>query len=128
MACSWPAVRPAIATAEWLDALPIFAEPIANNFLDSTVLSGRFFTLMVYIHIFVPLFMLLMMWIHIQRHAHAKVNPPRPLAIGTGIMLVALSLLHPAVSQAPADLDAVPACNANGAGYRPAGSAARGTA
>lgn len=99
----------AIATAEWLDALPIFAEPIANNFLDSNVLSGRFFTLMVYIHIFVPLFMLFMMWMHIQRHARAKVNPPRPLAIGSGIMLLVLSLLHPAVSQAPADLDVVPA-------------------
>jgi ferredoxin/coenzyme F420-reducing hydrogenase delta subunit len=98
----------AIATAEWLDALPIFAEPIANNFLNSTTLSGRFFTLMVFIHIFVPLFMLLLMWVHIQRHARARVNPPKPLAIGTMLMLVALSLWHPAVSQAPADLDVVP--------------------
>ena len=98
----------AIATAEWLDTLPFFAEPIANNFLNSTTLGGRFFTLMVFIHIFVPLFMLLLMWIHIQRHARARVNPPKPLAIGTMIMLVALSLLHPAVSQAPADLDTVP--------------------
>ncbi len=98
----------AIATAEWLDAMPIFAEPIANNFLNSTTLGGRFFTLMVFIHIFVPLFMLLLMWVHIQRHAHARVNPPRPLAIGTALMLLVLSLLRPAVSQAPADLDVVP--------------------
>ena len=99
----------AIATAEWLDTLPFFGEPIANNFLNSSTLGGRFFTLMVFIHIFAPLFMLLLMWVHIQRHARAKVNPPRPLAIGTAVMLVALSLLHPAVSQAPADLDVVPA-------------------
>jgi ferredoxin len=98
----------AIATAEWLDALPFFAEPIANNFLNSSTFSGRFFTLMVFIHIFVPLFMLLLMWVHIQRHARARVNPPKPVAIGTAVMLVALSLLHPAVSQAPADLDVVP--------------------
>ncbi len=98
----------AIATSEWLDALPMFGEPIANNFLNSTTLGGRFFTLMVLIHIFAPLFMLLMMWVHIQRHARAKVNPPRPLAIGTAVMLVALSLIHPAVSQPPADLDVVP--------------------
>ncbi len=99
----------AIATAEWLDALPIFGEPIANNFLNSETLGDRFFTLMVFIHIFVPLFMLLLMWVHVQRHAQARLNPPRPLAIGTAVMLVALSLAYPAVSQAPADLDVVPA-------------------
>ncbi|MDH3531648.1 MAG: hydrogenase iron-sulfur subunit [Gammaproteobacteria bacterium] len=99
----------AIATTEWLDTLPFFAEPIANNFLNSGTLGGRFFTLMVFIHIFVPLFMLLLMWVHIQRHARARVNPPRQLAIGTAITLLVLSLVHPAISQAPADLDVVPA-------------------
>ena len=99
----------AISTAEWLDALPIFGEPIANNFLNSSTLGGRFFTLMVFMHIFAPLAMLLLMWIHIQRHARARVNPPRPLAIGTAITLLALALFRPAVSQGPADLDVVPA-------------------
>ena len=98
----------AVATTEWLDTLPLFGEPIANNFLNSATLGGRFFTLMVFIHIFGPLFMLLLMWVHIQRHSHAKVNPPRSLAIGTLGMLVILSLVFPAVSQAPADLDVVP--------------------
>ena len=99
----------AVATTEWLDTLPLFGEPIANNFLNSTTLGDRFFTLMVFIHIFGPLFMLLLMWVHIQRHAHARVNPPRPLAIGTLATLVILSLVFPAVSQGPADLDVVPA-------------------
>lgn len=97
------------ATSEWLDTLPFFAQPIANNFLDSTTLGGRFFTLMVFIHIFGPLFMLVLMWIHIQRHSNSRVNPPRALAIGTMAMLIALSLVYPAVSQGPADLDVVPA-------------------
>ena len=99
----------AIATAEWLDTLPFFAEPIANNFLDSATLGDRFFTLMVFIHIFAPLFMLVLMWVHVSRFAGAKVNPPRPLLVGTSIMLIVLSLLFPAVSQGPADLDVVPA-------------------
>ncbi|NCF51831.1 hydrogenase iron-sulfur subunit [Gammaproteobacteria bacterium] len=99
----------AIATAEWLDTLPFFGEPIANNFLNSTTLGDRFFTLMVYMHIFAPLFMLFLMWMHIQRHARAQVNPPRPLAVGTAITLLVLSLAYPAVSQGPADLDVVPA-------------------
>jgi len=99
----------ALATSEWLDALPFFAEPIANNFLNNTTLGGRFFTLMVYIHIFGPLFLLLLMWIHVQRHSSPRVNLPRPLALGTLGILVGLSLVYPAVSQAPANLDSVPA-------------------
>ena len=98
----------AIATTEWLDTLPLFGEPIANNFLNSTTLGGRFFTLMVFIHIFGPLFMLLLMWVHVQRHSQARVNPPRPLAIGTLLTLLALSFVYPAVSQGPANLDVVP--------------------
>jgi ferredoxin/coenzyme F420-reducing hydrogenase delta subunit len=99
----------AIATAEWLDTLPFFGQPIAANFLNATTLADRFFTLMVFIHIFAPLFMLLLMWVHIQRHAGAKVNPPKPLAIGAAVTMVLLSLIHPAVSQGPANLDMVPA-------------------
>jgi ferredoxin/coenzyme F420-reducing hydrogenase delta subunit len=99
----------AVETTRWLDALGVFAEPIARNFVDDERVSGRFFTLMVYMHIAVPLLMLLAMWIHIQRHAHARVNPPRGLALGTLATLALLSLIRPATSQAPADLDTVPA-------------------
>ena len=98
----------AIATTEWFDSLGIFGETIARNFLNPDILTGRFFTLMVFIHIAVPLFMLLVMWIHIQRQNYAKVNPPKALAIGTLGMLLVLSFIKPAVSQAPADLATVP--------------------
>lgn len=97
----------AVVTTEWLDALPFFAEPIARNFLNSETLGSRFFTLMVFIHIAVPLMMLFLMWIHIQRHSSPKVNPPKGLAIGTLSTMVVLSLVYPAVSQGPADLDTV---------------------
>lgn len=98
----------AIASTEWLDSLGIFGQSIARNFLNNETLSGRFFTLMVFIHIAVPLFMLLVMWIHIHRQRNAKVNPPVGLAVGTLGMLLTLSLIRPAVSQAPANLDKVP--------------------
>lgn len=98
----------AIGATEWLDALPIFGSPIAGNFLSNSTLSGRFFTLMVFIHIAVPLVMLVLMWVHIQRLTDAKVNPPRGLAIGTLAGLLALAIVFPATSQAPANLDTVP--------------------
>jgi quinol-cytochrome oxidoreductase complex cytochrome b subunit/coenzyme F420-reducing hydrogenase delta subunit len=99
----------AITTAELFDSLPFFGEAIARNFLTDAKLSGRFFTLMVFVHIAVPLFLLFLMWIHIQRHASPKVNPPKELAIGTFSMLLVLSFVKPALSQAPADLKIVPA-------------------
>ena len=98
----------AILTSEWLDTLPFFGEPIARNFIHDSTLSGRFFTLMVFIHIAVPLILLFIMWVHIQRHAYSKVNPPRGLAIGSLASLVVLSFVYPALSQGPADLGEVP--------------------
>jgi quinol-cytochrome oxidoreductase complex cytochrome b subunit/coenzyme F420-reducing hydrogenase delta subunit len=98
----------AIASTELLDSLGIFGQSIARNFLNSDTLSGRFFTLMVFIHIAVPLIMLLVMWIHVQRLHLSKVNPPLGLAAGTLGMLLVLSFIKPAVSQPPANLDIVP--------------------
>lgn len=99
----------AIATAEWLDALPFFAKSIARNFLHDSTLSGRFFTLFVFIHIAVPLIMLFVMWLHIQRLSQPAVNPPKRLALGMLSAMLVLSVLYPATSQGPAVLDQVPA-------------------
>ncbi len=98
----------AIGTTEWLDWLPFFGEPIARNFLSPDDLDDRFFTLLVFLHIAVPLILLLVMWIHLQRISRARINPARGLAVGTMAMLLVLSLVWPATSHAPADLAKVP--------------------
>ncbi|MGB8274283.1 MAG: hydrogenase iron-sulfur subunit [Alphaproteobacteria bacterium] len=98
----------AVTTTEWLDWLPIFGEPVARNFLSALALENRFFTLLMFLHIAVPLILLFVLWIHLQRMSRPKINPPRGLAIGTFVTLVALSLVRPALSQGPADLDMVP--------------------
>lgn len=99
----------ATATTEWLDWLPLFGEPTSRNFLSPEHLNSRFFTLMAFLHIAVPLVLLFVMWFHLQRVNHAKVNPARGLAVGTAGMLLILSLVKPAISQGPADLGAIPA-------------------
>jgi quinol-cytochrome oxidoreductase complex cytochrome b subunit/coenzyme F420-reducing hydrogenase delta subunit len=95
------------ATSEWLDWLPIFGEPVARNFLAPSHLDDRFFTLMLFIHIAVPLILLFVMWFHMQRVAKPRMNPARPLGIGALAALIVLSLVFPATSQGPADLSAV---------------------
>lgn len=98
----------AIVTTEWLDWLPIFGEPVARNFLSPVMLDDRFFTLMIFMHIAVPLIALVILWIHLQRVVKPRINPPRGLAVGTFVSMLGLSLVYPAVSQAPADLAKVP--------------------
>jgi len=98
----------AIGSMEWLDWLGIFGEPVANNFLVPENLTDRFFTLMVFMHIFAPLFLLFIMWIHVMRVSQPKINPPRGLALGSLGMFVVLAFVWPVASQDPANLEQVP--------------------
>lgn len=98
----------ALVSTEWLDAAGIFGEPVARNFLSPEHLSDRFFTLMVFLHIAVPLIALLILWVHLQRVTRPRINPPRGLAVGTLASLLVLAFVHPATSQGPADLLSVP--------------------
>jgi quinol-cytochrome oxidoreductase complex cytochrome b subunit/NAD-dependent dihydropyrimidine dehydrogenase PreA subunit/coenzyme F420-reducing hydrogenase delta subunit len=99
----------AITTTEWLDRLPVFGQSIARNFLSPDSLDDRFFTLLVFMHIVLPLLLLLVLWIHLQRVSRPQINPARGLASGMFLTLLALAIVKPAVSQGPADLHAVPA-------------------
>jgi quinol-cytochrome oxidoreductase complex cytochrome b subunit/coenzyme F420-reducing hydrogenase delta subunit/Fe-S-cluster-containing dehydrogenase component len=98
-----------IATTEWLDALPLFGEPLVRNFIAGSSVSDRFFSLLIFLHIGIPLLLLLGMWVHIQRISRPRTNPPRALALGLSASLAVLALVKPAVSGAPADLSLVPA-------------------
>jgi len=98
----------AIVTTEWLDHLPFFGQPVARNFLSPDSLEDRFFTLMIFIHIAVPLIALIVLWLHLQRISRPRINPPRGLAIGAGLALFGLSIVGPALSQGRANLAEVP--------------------
>jgi ferredoxin/coenzyme F420-reducing hydrogenase delta subunit len=98
----------AVSATEWVDWLGVFAQPMANNFLTPQALGDRFFSLLVYIHIFVPIIMIFVMWIHLLRMARAETNPPRGLALGSLAALLVLSLVYPATSHGPADLTQTP--------------------
>ncbi len=96
----------AVASAEWFDWLPIFSTPATRNFLPGA-LTDRFFSLLVFLHIGIPLILLLALWVHIQRVSQSDVFPSRALALGTLAMLLALALVKPTVSHGKADLSMV---------------------
>src|SRR5690606_9834881 len=59
-------------------------------------------------HIGVPLMLLLMMWVHVQRVPKASMQPPRPIAISLLVTMLVMALVRPVVSQGgPADLSMV---------------------
>ncbi|HEX5128947.1 MAG TPA: cytochrome b N-terminal domain-containing protein, partial [Usitatibacter sp.] len=96
------------ASTEWLDWLPLFKGALARNFLYAASVNDRFFSLLSFLHIGLPLGVLALLWVHTQRVPKAQTNPPAPIAIGTGAMLLVLSIAKPALSHAPADLASVP--------------------
>ena len=98
----------AIATAEWLDALPLLAAPLARNFLSADAVSDRLFSLFVFVHLGVPLLLLFALWFHIQRLTRAAVWPPRNVAAALLASLLLLALIAPVSSHAPANLATVP--------------------
>ena len=99
----------AIATAEWLDALPLLASPLTRNFIAVEAVSDRLFSLFVFVHIGVPLLLVFGLWFHVQRLARAAIFPPRPLALAMTAALIALAIALPVQSQGPADLGQAPA-------------------
>jgi len=96
------------ATAEWMLALGIGAEPMARNFLGAEQISDRLFSLFVFLHIGLPLALLAGMWVHVLRLGRPATVAPRALALGMLGMLLALALLHPVASGARWDPAVVP--------------------
>jgi NAD(P)H-flavin reductase len=94
----------ATATAEWLDWFPIFAGSLARNFAFDGSVNDRLFSLLSFLHIGIPLGLLIAMWVHTQRVPRAKTNPPREIALMLGAALFVLAVLKPALSQGKADL------------------------
>lgn len=99
----------ATATTEWFGALPGFGPALVRNFIAEGAVSDRFFSLVVFLHIGLPLVLLLLMWAHIQRLTRPQTGASRAVALWSLGGLLALSLALPAVSEPPADLLNLPA-------------------
>ncbi|MCW5611561.1 MAG: cytochrome b N-terminal domain-containing protein [Rubrivivax sp.] len=97
------------ASFEWLDWLPGFGGTLVRNFMYDASVSDRLFSLLVFIHIGVPLLTLLLLWVHVQRVPKATTQPPRAIAIAVAAMLVVMALVQPVLSQGgPAQMAQAP--------------------
>jgi NAD(P)H-flavin reductase/quinol-cytochrome oxidoreductase complex cytochrome b subunit len=88
-----------VTSFQLMDSLPGLGGTLVRNFLYPESVNDRFFSLLAFIHIGVPLLVLLLMFVHVQRVPKAATNPPRPIALGVSVMLLLLSILLPVHSQ-----------------------------
>jgi Pyruvate/2-oxoacid:ferredoxin oxidoreductase delta subunit/coenzyme F420-reducing hydrogenase delta subunit len=103
-----PAQSIAVGSARALDALPIFSDPMGRSFLlDKTVHSLLFFTIF-FLHMLLPLAMGVALWLHITRLHRSKFLTHRAMTLAVCASLVAISLVLPARSGAPAQMLATP--------------------
>ncbi len=97
-----------VSSFEWLDWLPLFDGVLIRNFIYQSSVNDRLFSLLSFIHVAVPLCVLLLMWVHVQRVPKASTNPARSLMVSLTVALLALALFKPALSQGgPADFGLV---------------------
>lgn len=97
-----------VATMEWFDWLPIFGAPMSGFFASQQGLNDRFFSLISFAHVTIPLIILFFLWVHIMRISKPMVNPRRCLALGMLVTLLVLALIKPVLSQGQADMGIEP--------------------
>ena len=90
----------ALEGARIVDTLPILSEPISRAFVGERPIQGVFFFLNLFLHIAIPLAMGLGLWLHVSRLARPVLLPPRALARGIVLLLLAVALVSP-LSMAP---------------------------
>lgn len=91
------------AGARLFDALHLFSMPIGRIFGGGTSAPASFFFLNLFVHMALPLGMVLLLWVHTLRLARSRWLPERRLGWVVTIALTALALAWPAPLGPPAD-------------------------
>lgn len=97
-----------VAVFEWTAWLPGVGMELVRNFIEPSAITDRFFSLLAFVHIGVPLLLLLGAWAHLLRLLRPYTQPARALAATSLGALAVLSLAWPARSMAVADLARLP--------------------
>ena len=94
--------------ARWLDALPLFSEPISRAFDGEHAIPGAFFFLNLFAHVALPIGVGVGLWIHVARVARPVLLPPRQLAWALVLVLALAAALLPVAMAPAADVFRVP--------------------
>lgn len=92
-------------SAEFLDFIPIWGEPLTRAFISNETVTNILFIGVIFVHLAVPTIALFLLWQHVIRISRPVINPPRELAIVLTALLVVLCFAYPATSVGRADMN-----------------------
>lgn len=98
----------ALGTAQMLDRVPVFADPLSRSFLTDGSINSLLFFMVFFFHMLIPLGMAIPLWLHITRLNRPRFLADRAMTMWILAALVVLSLVLPAQSAAPARMTVVP--------------------
>ncbi len=98
----------ALGSAKLFDVLPIFGDPLSRSFLTNELVPSLFFFLVFFVHMLLPLGIVVMLWLHLSRISRPKLFTGHWLTGWILVSLVVLSLVVPAESAGRADLAVKP--------------------
>lgn len=93
----------ALATSEFLNAIPLFGAELPRAFLTRESVTNLFFFVIVALHIALSILMLILLWLHLIRISRPVIFPSRGLAAIVILALLILCILKPATSGPRAD-------------------------
>ncbi len=99
----------AVQLTRMLDLLPIFSVPIGRTFAGAQPVPGTFFFMNLFLHVCLPLFLALLLWIHLVRIVRPVLLPPRQMSAAIVFCLGVVGALLPLPLAPRADLLQVPA-------------------
>lgn len=97
-----PAQEIAVTSMRFLDALPIFGEPLSRLFLADRLVPSLLFFVVFFFHMLLPLLIAVGLAVHLIRLNRVRLLPNWRLAVAFFVMLAAVSWFVPAPLDAPA--------------------------
>lgn len=94
----------AIAGAELLALFPFLHDVVRAAFDGSAEIPPGFFFMNLFLHVAVPVAMIMFLWVHTARLSRSVWFPTRSIFIGSTLAILAVSILAPAPLLEPADL------------------------
>lgn len=103
-----PARQVALGTARFLDAVPVFVDPLSREFLSDASINSLLFFIVFFAHMLVPLGIGVAVWLHLARLQRPVFLTPRGVTVAMVAGLLVLSAVLPPVAEAPARMAQVP--------------------
>lgn len=94
-------------SAEFLDFIPIFGEPLTRAFLSNDTVTNILFIGVIFLHLSIPTIALFLLWMHVVRISRPVINPPRDITVALTVLTLILCIAYPATSLNRADLSIV---------------------